>query len=135
MTLVELFNLRETLETRINQYWSYWSIVIFAVSGWLYSGSDTNLEPIDALFISFALIVFFIANISVLYSATKFSKAIHDEICYKADDENTSISKDFRKRLPQGCIKFRLELTVLMHLLVDISIIGLLLYKAGIWHF
>ena len=37
MELKDLLDLHEKLETRINAYWTYWSVAILAMGGWLFT--------------------------------------------------------------------------------------------------
>lgn len=128
MTLPELFTLRESIESRVNQYWTFWSISIFAVCGWLFSQPNLQLGMRNSVFIALALLIFFIANLSVLVNSTKLSLLVHDEICIKAGE--SSLSKNFKKKLPAGRVQGRLELTIIMHLVIDIALISLVLLKA-----
>lgn len=68
MELKDLLDLHEKLESRINAYWSYWSVAIFAISGWLFSGRQT-LSQDQAIGVSIAVMVFFFANLGVLWPA------------------------------------------------------------------
>lgn len=127
MTLAELFTLKETVETRVNQYWTFWSISIFAVCGWLYTDSAQALKKEDAALIALGLMVFFVANLSVLVNATRFVLAIHDEICTQANNSHVSLA--FKQKLPQGHLSTRLQLTVVLHIIIDLALISSVIVK------
>ncbi|HAS8510965.1 TPA: hypothetical protein I7756_21810 [Vibrio vulnificus] len=125
MTLQELFNSREGVEARINQYWTFWSVSVFAVCGGVFSGEEPRLAGTEPWFIVCGLTIFFVANLSVLFNATKLSLLLHDEMCLKSSLEN--VSDDFKVRLKTGEVKFRLELTVIMHVIIDIAVISVVI--------
>ncbi|MDC5807919.1 hypothetical protein OPW36_11920 [Vibrio europaeus] len=59
MTFSELFSCRESVESRVNQYWTFWSVAVFAVCGWLFSGEQPKFSPEEAWLIVLGLAVFF----------------------------------------------------------------------------
>ncbi|MDA9558304.1 hypothetical protein N9R79_12580 [Vibrio sp.] len=125
MTFQELFSAKEAVEVRINQYWTFWSVVIFGVCGWIFSQGEEGLNYFDKGIIVGGLIIFFLANLSVLLSATKLSLLLHDEIHLKSSQEN--LSDDFQVRLKNTEIKCRLRWTIIMHLIIDIAVIAIVL--------
>lgn len=127
MTLSELFTLREGVESRINQYWTFWSVTIFAVCGWLFTDSAKHVEEIASIFIAIGLIIFFLANLSVLTTATKFSLLVHDEICQQVN--KSELSDSFKYQMPHSRVKNRVELTIIMHCIIDLALITVLLLK------
>lgn len=127
MTLPELFSLRESIESRVNQYWTFWSVSIFAVCGWLFSQPNLHLGKLESRLIALGLLAFFIANLSVLINSTKLSLLVYNEICTKACE--SSLSQNLKEKLPQGRVKFRLELTIALHLIIDLALISLVLLK------
>ncbi len=121
MDLSELFSLRETIESRVNQYWTFWSVSIFAVTGWLFTDSSGYLDKLNSIFVVLGLIVFFAANLSVLLNSTTLSINVHDEICEKA--QSSDLSDSFKYQVSKGRLKYRLELTFLMHIAIDLIIV------------
>ena len=45
MELKDLLDLHEKLEMRINAYWTYWSVAILALGGWLFTSGKTLTGP------------------------------------------------------------------------------------------
>ncbi|HGS5202321.1 TPA: hypothetical protein ACMDUI_004708, partial [Vibrio parahaemolyticus] len=127
MTFSELFSCRESVESRVNQYWTFWSVAVFAVCGWLFSGEQPKFSPEEAWLIVLGLAVFFAANLSVIYSATKVSILLHDEMCRQATSED--LSDSFKSRFRDGKVKFRLEFTVVMHVIVDVALFAIILIQ------
>ena len=120
MTFSELFSCRESLEARVNQYWTFWSIVVFAVCGWIFSGAQPEFSPKETWLMIIGLAIFFMANLSVIYNTTKVSILFHDEMCQQATREK--LSDSFISNFRNGRVKFRLELTVIMHIIVDVAL-------------
>lgn len=117
MELKELLDLHEKLESRINSYWTYWSVAIFAMGGWLFSGKQC-LSQSQSMGISIAAMVFFFSNLAVLWPATRLATAVRDEIRLKAKDiafQSVKLTEAFA----EDSLVFRLQLTVVLHLVVD----------------
>lgn len=119
--LKELIDLHEKLESRINAYWSYWSVAIFAIAGWLFSGKQ-SLLPQQKIGISIALAVFFFANLGVLWPATRLVTGIRDEIRLKTKEINFYSIK-LAHAFAEDSLAFRLQLTFVLHLVVDCVVI------------
>ncbi|WP_413112896.1 hypothetical protein [Thaumasiovibrio sp. DFM-14] len=128
MTLNELFTLREMVETRVNRYWAFWSVSIFAVCGWLFSNSATRLDVFSSILIAIGLLVFFIANMSVIFFSTRLSLSIEKEIIVKANDSN-ALSPEFKQALTGNAIRTRLLLTLVMHAIIDVALLIALVVK------
>jgi len=127
MTLSELFTLREGTESRVNQYWTFWSVSIFAVCGWLFTDSANHVDGVSSVFIAIGLLFFFVANLSVLTAATKFSLLVHDEICEQV--KKSELSDVFKTKITDGRVKYRMELTIAMHLIIDVALLTVLILK------
>jgi hypothetical protein len=117
MELKDLIDLNENLESRINAYWTYWSVAIFAIAGWLFSGKQ-SLSHEQAIGISIAVMVFFFANLGVLWPATRLATGVRDEIRLKTK-EVSFFSKKLSAAFAEDSLAFRLQLTVALHLAVD----------------
>lgn len=117
MELKELLDLHEKIESRINAYWTYWSVAIFAIAGWLFSGKQA-LSQEQAIGISIAVTVFFFANLGVLWPATRMATGIRDEIRLKAKEANF-LSTKLTTAFAEDALAFRLQLTLFLHLAVD----------------
>lgn len=117
MELKELLDLHEKLETRINAYWTYWSVAIFAIAGWLFSGKQT-LAHEQAVGIAIGAAVFFSANLGVLWPATRLATGVRDEIRLKSR-EISFLSTKLAGAFAEDSLLFRLQLTFGLHLVVD----------------
>lgn len=125
MELKDLLDLHEKLESRINAYWTYWSFAIFGIAGWLFSGKQT-FSPEQANGISIAVIVFFFANLGVLWPATRLATGVRDEIRLKTKEVNFHSNK-LSSAFAEDSIVFRLQLTFGLHLAVDCVVVWALL--------
>lgn len=132
MSLFELFDLREKIESRVNQYWTYWSISIFAVCGWIFAESSKGLDPISYILISLGMLVFFIANISVLKTSTELAMSITDEIALKVAADKFH-SQKLNETLLKEDMKYRVNLTIVMHLVIDLVMLFALLTRAQLF--
>ncbi|MCW8330949.1 hypothetical protein MD588_19325 [Photobacterium sp. SDRW27] len=126
MTLSELFDLREKIESRVNQYWTYWSVSIFAVCGWMFTDATAKPDGPTSILIAIGLMAFFTANLSVLKTATELAMSVKEEIALKASDANF-LSETFTTVLMKSDIKFRVQLTIALHLAVDLVLLFALL--------
>lgn len=121
MDFKELFDLQEKIESRINAYWTYWSIAVFAVAGWLFSGKhEFTSKQLNGIVIGTA--VFFFCNLAVLFQATRMVTGIRDEI-KSSIEEKSFKSPVFRNVLLDDGMKYRLHITIILHLAVDAVII------------
>jgi hypothetical protein len=117
MELKDLLDLHEKLESRINAYWTYWSVAIFTIAGWLLSGKQ-SLSREQTIGIVIAMVVFFLANLSVLWSITRLATAVRDEIRLKTQ-EVSFLSERLGAAFAEDAFVFRLQLTVILHLVID----------------
>lgn len=117
MELKELLDIHEKIESRINAYWTYWSVAIFAIAGWLFADKDT-LPLEHAIGISLAVMTFFFANLGVLLPATRLAMGIRDEIRLTTKDINF-LSRNLTTEFARNTFSFRLQLTCFLHLAVD----------------
>ncbi|HMS65910.1 MAG TPA: hypothetical protein PKD83_11740 [Ignavibacteria bacterium] len=124
MDIKELFDLQEKLESRINAYWTYWSLAVFAITGWLFS-SKYSFTLLQSTLISLGAAIFFICNLAVLWQSTKLVTAIRDEIRLMSKEKQfkSSMLMDF---LIKDDLRFRLQITLVLHLAIDIFIIIIL---------
>src|SRR5688572_15537007 len=112
MDLKELFDLHEKLETRVNAYWTYWSVVVLAVCGWVLGAK--GLSPIYSKPIALGLSMFFLGNLLVLWPATKLVIGVRDEIRFKSKDD-AALSPQFALVLGSQTLRHRLAGTIAMH--------------------
>jgi hypothetical protein len=117
MELKDLLDLHEKLESRINAYWTYWSIAILAIGGWLFTSGKT-LTTGQAIGVAIGASVFFLANIGVLWPATKLAIGVRDEIRLKAKAA-TFASAKLAAAFAEDTLVLRLQLTIGLHLVID----------------
>lgn len=128
MDLKELFDLHEKLEARINSYWTYWSVAVLALGGWVFSGKQAF--PIEQAFaIALAMTVFFLCNLGVLFPTTRLVIGVRDEIRLVARDKPFT-SELLRHALAVDGFRYRLQITVILHLVIDCVAIWALLAHA-----
>lgn len=121
MELKELFDLHEKLETRINAYWTYWSVAVFAFGGWLFTGKHSFTFEQSAA-VSFGALVFFFCNLGVLWQSTKLVTAVRDEIRIKSG-ETSFKSTNLQRVLSEDGLKYRLKITIILHIVVDLIVV------------
>ncbi len=69
LALKDLLALIEDLEKRINAYWNFYTVVVLAVVGWLFT-KETGLARGEAWALTIGLTIFFFGNFSVMNGAT-----------------------------------------------------------------
>ncbi|MBD9356798.1 hypothetical protein [Methylomonas albis] len=121
MELKDLLDLHEKLESRINAYWTYWSVAIFAIAGWLFSGKQSLLHD-QKFAVSVAAMVFFFANLGVLWPATRLATGVRDEIRLKTRDVRF-LSHKLTDAFNEDSLAYRLQLTFFLHLAVDVVVL------------
>ncbi|MCW2484321.1 hypothetical protein J5069_00265 [Candidatus Symbiopectobacterium sp. NZEC127] len=121
MEFKELLDLHERLESRINAYWTYWSVAIFAIAGWLFSGKQTLILD-QKIGIALGAAVFFFANLGVLLPCTRLAASVRDEIRLQAQNIPFT-SKKLSLAFAEDGFKFRYTLTLLLHVAVDIIVL------------
>lgn len=127
MELKDLLDLHEKIESRINAYWTYWSVAIFAIAGWLFS-EKRSLSAREAMGVSIAVMVFFAANLGVLLPATRLATGLRDEIRLKTKEVRFASAK-LAEAFAEDSLAFRLQLTFALHLAVDAVVLGILLSR------
>jgi len=128
LTNGELFDLLEQLESRVDRYWSFYSIAILAVAGWLFTGKYLSLS--DAPFVVVGLLVFFAGNFFVITQAEARIEAVESEI--EARSQKAEIlSSLFRRRLAQLSFPRRRLVSAVLHGTVDLAVIVLVFAKAA----
>ncbi len=122
MNLKDLFDLHEKLEVRVNAYWTYWSVVILAVGGWVFS-KNANLTSAGLLAVTCGVAVFFVCNLAVLWPATKLVVGLRDEIRIKSGSDVFDSVLLTKALASEDGLRFRLLATGLLHLAVDCVVI------------
>ena len=129
MSLKELLDVSEKLEDRINAYWNFYTIVVLAVAGWLFSGHPV-FETVGSIVLAIALGAFFLSNISVISFATLKLTALESEIEAIASSADLK-SEGYIKQLRSWSIPNRMILSWALHLLVDIAVLAAIFVKGG----
>src|SRR6266404_6248652 len=97
MQLKDLLDLLDKLESRVNTYWNFYSVAVFATAGWLVS-KDKSFPPASASAIAAGLVAFFAANLSIIHHAEARILAVESEI-QQRDWSSTITSGLFLHRL------------------------------------
>ena len=111
----------EKLESRINTYWNFYTIVVVAVIGWLLSSKTPFTVP-QGIALTIAILMFFTANFSVMRSATKRVIAFESElnIASKKFEFNSNALKS---NLSNDSMPRRLIASYILHGIVDLAVI------------
>lgn len=125
--IVSVLAVIEKLESRINSYWNFYTIVVLASVGWLMS-AETSFSPQLNFTLTTALVVFFLANFAVMWAATKRVVAFENELNILST-KTEFISTSLRQELSNASMPFRLLSSTLLHLAVDIAIISFIWVK------
>lgn len=128
ISLKDLLDLVEKVESRINSYWNFYTVVLIAIGGWIVSNNNT-INPLTAMGISIALGAFFWANYKFIRVNENRLIAVESEI--KSIAEVSEIkSEKFSHFLLNPSIPNRQKLSGRLHLSIDIIVILLVLYQA-----
>ena len=130
MPLKDLLDLLEKLETRVNSYWNFYSIVIFASAGWLITKNIT-LAPQAVTSMAVGLSAFFIVNLSVIHFAERRIAAVEDEVRLCATTAARVSSPLFLLHLKRLSIPHRSLYTLVFHIVIDLSLLALLCLKGA----
>ena len=128
MSLKDLLDLSEKLEDRISAYWNFYTIVVIAVGGWLFT--EPQLEPVNAVVLSLVLITFFASNFSVIRYATNNLTALESEIKAVAPSADLK-SKEYLKKLLSLSIPNRMKFSWVLHLVIDVAVVIVIFWKNG----
>jgi hypothetical protein len=123
-----LLDMIEKLESRVNAYWNFFSVVAIAISGWLITAKAT-FTIADSVALTMAVIVFFGANFAVIRAATMRLVALDAELNATAATESFA-TEALRRNLSMPSMPGRLAGSVLLHLAVDVAVLYLIWTKA-----
>jgi hypothetical protein len=126
MKIFQLLDLLEKTESRVNQYWTYWSTVVLGVSSWLIArGKLCDIEIIVP--VALGTSAFLTANFMALKSATKVAVSIRDEIRLSSSEvDEYFVSESMKQMLIKGDMRYRLNVTIYLHLIIDVALLILL---------
>ena len=125
MNIKDLIDVIEKLETRLNSYWNFYTVVILASAGWLFT-EDHVFKIKEKIIISFGLVLFFIVNLFVILCLTKRIAAFEDELNAASYDDNVNSSL-LKQELSKKHLYTRFYLSIVLHVFLDIFIIFILI--------
>ena len=131
MSLKDLLDLLEKLESRVNTYWNFYSVAVFAVAGWLITSKGGDLKPPQTLPICIGLLAFFIANLSVIHYAEARILAASIEIRSRQSEIDTMSSSLFKDHLRTLAIPARGTFSKCLHGIIDVSLMALILLNTN----
>lgn len=118
---IGILELIEKLETRINAYWNFYTIVVIATVGWLLSSKVPFSGP-QSVALTIAVALFFVVNFSVMRAATR--RVVAFELELNAISENAEFASDaLTEELTSTSIPRRLVISHLLHIVVDVAVI------------
>lgn len=124
MELKELLDLYEKLESRINSYWNFYTIVILAVLG-VFARSE--LSGSKLFFVVLVLSCFFLGNLTVIAAVFRQIGSVASEIAKTAAATELR-SELFSNRLRSWSIRGSLAPMILFHLFMDVCTITALVF-------
>ena len=127
MSLKELLDLSEKLEDRISAYWNFYTIVVIAVGGWLFSVKP-QLERVNAVMLTIVLIVFFVSNFALIRFTTNRLTALESEIKAVAPGSGLK-SKEYVNQLGSLSIPYRMEISWALHLVIDFAVLIVIFWR------
>jgi hypothetical protein len=128
LTNGELFDLLEKLESRVDRYWTFYSVVVVAVAGWLFTGK--SLAQSDAPLVAVGLFVFLAGNFAIITLTEARILAVESEIEARSQQAEI-LSPQFRGRLSRLSFPGRRLASAVIHGVIDLAVIALVFLKAG----
>jgi hypothetical protein len=116
-----ILNIIEMLESRINAYWNFYTIVVLAMTGWLLS-SKITFDLNQRIALTLAFLVFLINNFFVMRAVTKRVVAFESELNLLAKDYDFKSSL-FKYELSHNPIPMRLICSYILHIIIDAVVI------------
>jgi hypothetical protein len=127
IALKDLLDLVEKVESRINSYWNFYTIVLLGIGAWIFD-PNKKIDSLQSIAMITALSVFFIANLTFITINESRLSAIESEI--KSVSKISQIeSEKFRNFLLNSSIPNRQQLSKIFHLFVDFVVIILVFIK------
>ncbi|MCW8877988.1 MAG: hypothetical protein OQK51_13130 [Kangiellaceae bacterium] len=123
MTIKELIEIIEKLETRNNSYWNFYTVVIVAVCGWVLAQKGQALSANIVLALMIGNGLFYFMNLSIIFGTTKRIVAFESELILKAKND-PSMGEELRSNLSKPYLELRLPFTVGTHLVMDIAVLA-----------
>ena len=117
LSITDIINISEKLEGRLNSYWNFYTLVVVATAGWLFSG-DHKFTLMEKSATCVGLGVFFLANLSMIVYLTKRIVAFESELNKVAGIAELK-STLLKQELSAQNIPHRNLLSILLHLALD----------------
>jgi hypothetical protein len=127
LTNGELFDLLEKLESRVDRYWTFYSVAVLAVAGWLFTAKGLALS--DAPLVAVGLLVFFAGNFAVITLTEERILAVESEVKARSQQAE-NLSPEFRAHLSRLSFPRRRLASTVIHGVIDLAVIGLVFLKA-----
>ena len=121
----DLLDLTEKLESRVNAYWNFYTVVVLAVAGWVVT-KDVKFTTAQGYAAMAGLACFFAANFAMIRGATRMILGANAEIRARAENLDLKNPK-FREVLRIDLLPGRLPVSWVLHAAVDAAILW------GIW--
>ena len=118
-------DLTEKLESRVNAYWNFYTVVVLAVAGWVVT-KDVKFTTTQGYAALFGLACFFAANFSMIRGATRLILGANAEMQARAEGLDLKSAR-FREVLRIDLLPGRLPVSWVLHGVVDAAILW------GIW--
>ena len=126
LSLKDLLDIVEKMEGRINSYWNFYTIALFAIASWIFGSMTFNAW--QAAIISMALALFFASNLMFISINENRLAAVESEIRSVAAISQIE-SERFRKFLTSNLMPHRQKTSAILHLFVDVAVILFVLNK------
>jgi hypothetical protein len=124
-----LLDVIEKLESRLNSYWNFFSVVAIAISGWLITARAV-FTVADSSALTVAVVIFFGANLVVIRAATMRLVALEAELNASAQADSFE-SDALRSNLTMAAMPGRLAGSFILHLAVDAAVLYLIWSKVA----
>ena len=125
----DLLDLLEKLETRVNAYWNFYTVVTVAAGGWLLTRTP-SFSLAQGLLLMAGLACFYAANLAMIRGATRLIAAAGHEVRARAGSLDFS-SPVFQQTLRADLLPGRLAASYILHLAVDAAILAAVALRIG----
>lgn len=121
MNIKEIMEIIDRLENRISNYWNFYIIIVLAIVGWLMSGANPFKESQYIVLVS-VFILFSLLNTYMIFETTKKIYAWKGELKERVTCSDI-VTNMLKNHLVKRVTKFRLLAPVIIHFIIDFSIL------------
>ena len=114
ITLTELWSYSESLESRVNSYWNFFTVLIVAFGGWLLT-KDGAFDGYHGIIMISAFSTFALMNLSVIRAATLLLVGISEEIKRRVSTAPFE-SDEYPLRASSQLLRNRVGFSYVLHL-------------------